>query len=435
MRTLMLSDHSLIIRGLWGLALALGVAAPSSAHALEPLDGFVASARRQGFDARESRATLAQREGEVSAANLRLLPVLGAQGTLTRNQYEAKVGDKTIVPLNQADLFLTASWTVVDVGQWERIGAAKRTLEAAESRAKVVELDVERAVSRDYYQVVAAEAVREAAGRTLAAAEKNASFVEARRAAGLAQELDGRRAQVEVARGQQIVADATYQVAVARRALETDSGQRPSTGAPALTADLQPEAPLSEWEGRNLDGHPAVKAAAADARALERSATATRASLLPTLSVAAQERLTNATGFQDRASIYALSATAAIRFDVGQLSAANAQERSAEAAKVREERARAAARDRVFGAWHLVRAQIDKARAARAGLVASRLAAETAKQRYEAGTATFLDVVVAERDAFQAEVTRIQADGDLLFSRADLRLAAGGHATDAGRSP
>ncbi len=430
-----LSDRSIIRAAALAAVCAVSLLVPRGASALEPLDTFVASGRRVGFDAREARATLAQRDVEVSAANTRLLPVLGAQGTVTRNQYEAKVGDKTIVPLNQVDLFLTASWTLIDVGQWERIGAANRTLEAAESRAKSTQLDAERVVSRDYYQVVAAEAVRSAAGRTLEAAEKSAAFVEARRGAGFAQELDLRRAQAEVARGQQLVADATYQVAVARRALETDSGKRPGEGAPTLTADLAAEAPLAEWEGRSLDGHPAVKAAADEVRAAERTSSATRAALLPTLSVAAQERLTNATGFQDRASIYAVSATAAVRFDVSQIVSANAQAHTAEAAKVREERARAVARDRVFGAWQLVKAQIDKARAARAGLEANRLAAQMAKQRYEAGTATFLDVITAERDAFQAEVTRIQADGDLLFARADLRLAAGAHATDAGRAP
>jgi outer membrane protein TolC len=81
-----------------------------------------------------------------------------------------------------------------------------------------------------------------------------------------------------------------------------------------------------------------------------------------------------------------------------------------------------------------VHAAIDKARSARAGLDASKLAVSIAKQRYEAGTATFLDVVTAERDAFQAEVTRIQVDADLAFARADLRIAGGSSIEDS-RTP
>ena len=400
---------------------------PAAASALEPVDAFVASSKTQSFDARESRALLTQRETEADATNVKLLPVLGATGTYTRNQFEARVGDKLIIPENQLDFYLTANLTLIDVGQWERIGAAKRTRDAAESRARSTNLDVARMVVRDYYQVVATEAVLSAAQRTLATAEKNLAFVTTRKEAGFAQELDQKRAEAEVARNRQLIADATYQSAAARRALETDSGKKPQDGAPRLSADLAPEGPLVEWEARVADGHPNVRAAADDARAAERQANATRASLLPTLSVAAQNRFTNATGFQDRASIYTLSASVGIRFDASQIVVANGQSDAAAVARVREDRARRAARDRVFLAWQSVRAQIDKAQAARAGVEANRLAADIAKQRYEAGTATFLDVLTAERDAFTAEVTRIQADGDLLFSRADLRIAAGSY--------
>ncbi|MBL9112121.1 MAG: TolC family protein, partial [Myxococcales bacterium] len=167
------------------------------------------------------------------------------------------------------------------------------------------------------------------------------------------------------------------------------------------------------------------RAAQDEARAAERQASATRAALLPTLSVGAQNRFTNATGFQDRSSVYALTATVALKFDATQIVNGNALGDAAVAARIREEKATAQARDRVFLAWHAVRAQIDKAQAARAGLAANQLAARIARQRYEAGTATFLDVVTAERDAFAGEVTRIQADGDLLLGRAELRIAAG----------
>lgn len=428
--------HRSRLRASFALALLGTFGLVGEAQALEPLSAHLRAAKGTSFDARELRATLSQRESEVTASQYRLLPVLGAQGTYTRNQYEAVVGDKVIVPENQVDLYLTANLTLIDVGQWEKIGAAKRTHEAAESRQRSTSLDVERQVTRDYYQVVASEAVKSAALRTLEAAEKNLAYVQARKSAGFAQELDAKRAEAEVAKDKQLVADASYQVAVARRTLGTDSGLAPSEGAPVLEAGQVEggEGSLAEAEGKNLDAHPQVRAAADETRAAERSATATRATWLPTLSVAAQERLTNATGFQDRSSIYALSATVAVKFDMSQLATANAQSEAAAVAKVREERARAQARDRVFVAWQAVHAALDKARSARAGLEASKLAVSIAKQRYEAGTATFLDVVTAERDAFQAEVTRIQVDADLAFARADLRIAGGSSIEDS-RTP
>jgi outer membrane protein TolC len=53
------------------------------------------------------------------------------------------------------------------------------------------------------------------------------------------------------------------------------------------------------------------------------------------------------------------------------------------------------------------------------------MASEQARQRYQAGTATQLDLLQAQRDAFNADVARIQADADLVNARAQLRLSAG----------
>ncbi len=424
------NEHSPLRAALAAGLFVLEASLPSPALALEPLEIFVASSRHHNLDARESRALLAQRSTETDAAWTKLLPVVGAQATYTRNQYEAIVArggapPAVIVPQDQTDVYFTASWAVIDIGQWERIGAARRGEDAAGARARASELDAERSVARAYYQVIATEALKAAATQTLEAAQKNLAFVQARMGAGFAQELDTKRASAEVERGRQLVADTVYQMAIARRSLESESGRTPSPGAPDLVAELVPEAPLAVWEGTNLDALPSVRAAHDEVRAAERTASATRAGLLPTVSLNAQERLTNATGFQDRGSLYALSATAALRFDVSTLVTASAQGAAAEVSRIREARARQQARDRIHAAWQLVRSLTDKAQSARAGLEASRLASRIAQQRYIAGTSTFLDVITAERDVFSAEVARIQADGDLLFARADLRLSAG----------
>ena len=52
-------------------------------------------------------------------------------------------------------------------------------------------------------------------------------------------------------------------------------------------------------------------------------------------------------------------------------------------------------------------------------------AAAQARERYRAGTITQLDLLQAQRDAFNAEVSRIQSDADLVNARAQLRLSTG----------
>ena len=48
-----------------------------------------------------------------------------------------------------------------------------------------------------------------------------------------------------------------------------------------------------------------------------------------------------------------------------------------------------------------------------------------AAERYRAGTATLLDVIIAQRDSFSAEIAQIQSDSDLAYARASLRITAG----------
>ena len=56
---------------------------------------------------------------------------------------------------------------------------------------------------------------------------------------------------------------------------------------------------------------------------------------------------------------------------------------------------------------------------------AAAAAAQLARDRYEGGIATQLDVLQATQDLFRADVGRIQADADVAYARAALRLDSG----------
>ncbi len=436
MRVSFLSEHSNTMhRGVTTLALAAALAlAPAPALALEPLSAFLSAARSRSFDNREAAAVVGQRSAERDQSWLKLAPVATVSATYTRNQYESIVTipsgpttfrTATITPQDQGDLVLSATVPLVDVGAWERIGVANRSLEASRSRAESTASDVQKAVARDYYQLVAAAALVEAAGSSLDTARKNLAYVTSRKEAGVASELDQKRAVAEVERGRQSLADATYQARIAERALATASGRVPTTdGASTLGDDLSPEAPLAEWDAGGADALPAVRAQRDEARAQERLASATRMALVPSVAASAQERVTNAVGFGQQ-PYYAIAVGVTWRFDPSTFSAADAQTSVAVAARAREDRARQQARDDIHNAWFAVARDLDKARSARAGLEASTLASRIASDRFAAGTASFLDVTTAERDAFSAKVTLIQADADLAYARVALRLAAG----------
>ena len=415
------------------LLLALVLLAPAPAIAQQPLEAFLDSADTHGLDVREAIALREQARSQVDEARARLLPDFTATLGYTRNELEVLVriprdaGEfqtATITPYDQIEGRFALSIPIVDVGAWSTFSASEVTADAATERAEASRTELHVAVVTAYYQLVATRALRDAAVRTLAAAEENLAVVEARVLAGLASELDRQRAISDVERQRQAQAEADFQEAVARRSLETLTGLPPSDAqGPSLDDDLRPEPALDSF----LAGGPEladVRAARRDVRAAELAHDAAWQAMLPTLRGTATERGTNAAGFGPNFQ-WSLGLTLTWQIDFGRPAAMETREHALEVARVREERVEQQAETRIYEAWHRVRSLLARAAAARASEAASERAVEVAHARYEAGTGTQLELSQAERDLFSARVARIQADGDLRVARLVLHLRAG----------
>jgi outer membrane protein TolC len=412
----------------WALA-GLSVAPATPAFALQPLSAFVASATRNNPDNHEAKATSQQRDAQRDAARAAQLPSFTAQGAYTRNQYPAEFsqpgGQKVVItPQNGYDAYLTLSVPLVDVGAWQQRSAAQANAVAAAAAQASTELAVESSVTQAYYQLLGWEAVLSAAQQSIAAASSNLALVHDRKEAGAATELDLQRAAADLARVEQEIAAADEGVVSARRALESLSRLTPEPATPEnyLEDELGEERPLEHWLGSSSDRLVAVRAAVAATEAAERTRAATRAQWLPTLAAQGQERVTNAIGFIGRNSSYTISATLTWRLDFGLAPRVAVQEAGVAAAEAREDKARRAAEDSIYRAWHQVRTGVAKARAARAQLKAASSAQDLARDRYANGVSTQLEVVQSQRDFFAAAVARAQADFDLQCARVLLRL-------------
>ncbi len=414
----------------------LGLALATPARATQPLEEFVARARTESFDSRELEATLRQREAEAGAALGRILPVFSARGVYTRNQYEAAItlpngGPRVVItPYNQLDAFLQLDVPLFDASNYYRWRSSKSLARAAREQRGAAELDVTRAVASNYFQLLGARALVESASNSVKAAEANLDYVSVRRESGAATELDQERARANVERARQDVADAQLLAELAARNLETLSGLSPVDPAPLPPDELQEEAPLERWQQIAAGDTPNERAARELSEASSAAKKSASFALLPTLSASAQERFTNATGFTGRDSYYTLQLIAAWRVDYATLKTAEAQAAAADVAQVREARTRRSVSDAIFQAYRRVQNGLVKSRSARAQSAAAKKAADLALERYQAGVSTQLDVTQAQRDAFLAEAARIQADADLAFARASLRLAAGRSPSD-----
>ncbi|MET0284176.1 MAG: TolC family protein [Polyangiales bacterium] len=421
---------------------ALGWSVPGSA--LQPLDAFVASAHKTNPNLRASAALNEQRDAEADRATGALLPAIQAQGVYTRNQYQIEFpkglfptdgmlptpdsatsgGTIKVLPYNQLDATFSLSVPLIDVGGWARRRAARATSEMASADLDNTRNEIARQVARSYFQLLAVEAVLGAAQRALQLSQQNAQLTLERRDAGTASELDVQRARGDVARAEQDVAASNLNVALTRRALETLSGLSPEPSAEFPADDLAAEQPLATWLG-NAKETPAVKSARAARRAAELGKRAADAAWLPTVSGTVQERLTNAPALVLKNYYYQAQLNAVWRLDMTIPATVRATKAQADQALAKADATVRQADDAIFNDWHQVNASIERARSARTQVEAASAAAQLAHDRYEGGVATQLDVLQAQQDLFRADVGRIQADADVAYARAALRLDSG----------
>jgi outer membrane protein TolC len=414
-----------------GTGIGMLLTAPA-ALAVQPIGEFLAAARQNSYASREQVATVGQRRAEENTAFGRLLPTFSARGSYSYNQYEVKIPagafpgsteDLVISPHSQLDGTLTLDVPLLDLASRARHDQSKLLTEVAELQRELVGVDLDRAVARSYASYVGTAALVNAALESINAAQQHLTYVQTRIELGASTELERARALANVERAQQDKTDAELAQALAGRQLETLSGLTPTPVEAFPSDDLHAEAPLGQWL--------TVKDTASDrlqSKLVEVNEVGKRAAnyaLLPTISANATERLTNATGFAGRVAQYQLQAVLSWKLDYTTYANTKVQNEVMEVQRVRTEKARRDVEDAIFEAHQRITAGIVKSRSARAQVVAATTAAELAKERYQAGVATQIDVTQSQRDAFLASASQIQADADLTYWRMLLRVAAG----------
>ncbi len=428
-----MSNRSTIRHCLAALALVLTLA-PQASSGLQQIHVFAAAARERNPAALEAGANLRESGAEADAALGRVLPGISLNGRYARNQYGAEINlatlggpDRTIVllPENQWTGVATATVPLVDLPNFQRIAAARTATEGAARRLDATRLEVESAVAQSYYQLVASVALVGASNEALQVSREAWRLAQEHYRAGNAAVLEVDRARAEVEQRIQQVASAELQVAVASRALRSASGVIPDLSSSAeLDPDLRPEEPLSEFE-KELPAVPAVAAAARARQSADQLAAAQRFTLAPSIAAYFAEGGSKAPGFAGHDWSYQAGVTLTWSLDLTTFADIRRQDARADAERARELRTSLSSGDAIHQQWNTVAAGIARSRAARAGRQAACEAAAQAQTRYAVGNVTQLDLLQAQRDAFIADVNRIQADAELANARAQLRLASG----------
>jgi outer membrane protein TolC len=401
----------------------------SPAMAIQPLEVFITAARERNPDAQQASANLAEQSAQADLSLGRQLPGVSASGAYTRNQYAVQLSvagqNYTVQPLNGWSGTATLTVPLVDLANFRRIAAARTNAEGFARTLEATRLTVEGQTVQDYYQLLADLALVTTAQNYLEVSRETLRMTSARLRAGTATRLDVDRAAADVEQQVQQVASAELQVALAVRALQSTTSITPdASSAVELTDNLHPQPDLAVFEA-SLPNVPSVAAAAAATSAAQQQADAQRLALLPRIAGTLTEFGTNAPGFEPSRWYWQAAITASWSFDFTNVANMRSFDAQADANRAQELKVRLAAGDTIHRYWNTVVADIAQSRSARAGRDAAVHAAEQARVQYRAGSATQLDLLQAERDAFRADVTRIQDDANLLNARAQLRLSAG----------
>jgi outer membrane protein TolC len=404
--------------------------AASPATAMQPLDVFIKAARERNPEAQQASANLAQQSAQALVALGRQLPGVSAEASYLRNQYHVVldipgVNPLEIQPLNVWSGNVALRVPLVDLASFRHIAAANTNAESFAHGLESTRLAVEGQTVQDYFQLLANIALVATAHNYLEVSRENLRLSEAKTRAGTATRLDVDRAVADVEQQVQQLAEAQLQVALVARNLETTTSITPDiSSAQELTDDLHPEPDLAVLYA-NLRNVPSVAAAVFATRAAEQQADAEKLALLPSFAGTFTEFGTNAPGFQPSRWTWQAAITATWSFDLTNIGNIRSSDAAADATRAQELRVRLNAGDAIHRYWRTVAADIAQSRSARAQRDAAVHAADQARVQYRAGTATQLDLLQAQRDAFRAEVTRIQDDANLLNARAQLRLSTG----------
>lgn len=396
-------------------------------HAQQPLEEFLLASDDNAIDVHAARAALDTAHSQADEARARFLPSGSATGTYQRNEYQVQImlaPDRvaTIQLYDQLSAAFQLTVPIIDVSGWTGYSSSEESADAADERFEGALDDVHASVVALWYQLVGLRAVREASQQRLDAEIANRDAVQARFDAQVAPQLELSRAEAEVQRVTQVREEAELQVVLAERNLQNLTGLAPTEHAVTLEDDLHPEEPLDEFMHHATES-PLIRAAGHSVRAAELGVDAAWESLLPTIGGTVREQITNASGFSP-SSQWALLLTATWSLDFLRPAQIGTRGGQLATARAQAELAEQQAETRIFEQWHRVESLRAAALAAAAARDALTRAAGDAQLRFDAGAATQLDVIQANRDRFQAEVQLIQAIASLRVARYTLRIRA-----------
>jgi len=367
-------------------------------------------------------------------------PVFVFSSLLTQRQFT--VENFEIGRLNRPDFLnnfqslVSVEQTVYDAGRTRsQSRAAELGKNVAAEQQRAAEMHVILGVARAYYGALLAAESLKVAEEALRSAEADLERAEAIRAAGMATDADVLSIRVHLAAVREQRIRRSYELDVARAALNEALGLPLDTRHELATplAALTPAAEAAEeYEKRAARLRPELRQAESYARLAETRAETARAAYWPEVSLrgvfqADRQR------FVDRGGAnWFFGATLRWNLFNGWATQSGVAEAShaLRSARAEAERAGAGIRLQVRRALAELKAADERIGVAAAAVAQAEESLRVTKNRYEAGLATVTDLLRTETAALEAKLRHLAAIHDQRIAAATLELAAGSLSVD-----
>ncbi len=390
------------------------------------LDALIADLDTGNQDLQRAAAVLRQARAATDAARAGLYPSVSASASASRSHQAG-------TDFSSFGLGVAAGW---EVDLWSRVrsgvSAAEAAASASEADLAAARLSLRAQLAQSYLQLRIAEAQRKLLGETVDSYRRSLELTRNRLAAGVATRADVAQAQTQLknAEAQRL------EVGIARAQLEHAvallTGRAPVALAlaEAPTPAEVPSVPVGV-PSQLLERRPDVSAAERRVAAANAQIGVARAAWFPSLTLSADgglrsNQLGELLSLPNRFWSLGPSLAAAL-FDGGARAAASEQAEAAHDATV------AAYRQTVLAALGEVEDSLvalsvlaDQEQVQREALAAARTALEITTLQYKAGTVSFLNVIVAQTAALQAERALLDLRGRRLTATVALIKATGG---------
>ena len=396
------------------------------------LDRLVAALPDANQDLRAAEARHRQAMAVLAQNRAAWSPTVGADGALSHAQ-DASVSGFSATPRTTTRLELTASWELDLWGRIRRLveaGAASEQASAADYAAAL--LSAQGTLVSTYLALRANEADERLLRDAVAAYERALEITRNRYRAGVVSRLDVAQAETQLKATRAQAIDQAASRAQLEHAIALLLGRAPADFSLARTAALPPLPAIpAALPSALLERRPDIAAAERRAAAANANIGVAKAAYFPTLSLGGAAGV-QSVGFADLLAVparfWSVGPTlAGTLFDGG---LRRARTREAEAAY---DAAVANYRQTVLAGFSEIEDQLaslrvlaDEAIAQAEAVAAARQALDVAMRQYQAGTESYLTVVVAQTNLLNASRTALAITARRLAASATLARALGG---------